>query len=130
MPTASARPVNPAQTAPTSAPTARARRTGKPFFGLIESVVVESPATYEFDGAVSREHGNAVWTWMTRDVAPDLIDADVIESDEARQALDALMQELLTRARKTIARRAITKPSAGSRPSSAARSSGAGCRSS
>lgn len=103
MPTASARAANSAPSAPAGAPSARARRTGKPFFGLIESVVVESPANYEFDGAVSREHGNAVWTWVARDLAPDLINGDTPESDEARQALNALMPELLSRIRQAIA---------------------------
>jgi hypothetical protein len=103
MPTASARSASTAPSAPASAPNARARRTGKPFFGLIESVVVESPANFEFDGAISREHGLAVWTWMTRDLAPDLIDPDTPESDESRQALDALMPELLSRARQAVA---------------------------
>ena len=96
MPTASARSENPA-------PTARTKRAGRPFFGLIESVIVESPAAFEFEGAVSREHASAIWTWMTRDLAPDLIDANTPDSDAARQALDALMPELLGRARQSVA---------------------------
>lgn len=99
MSTASARSANSAQ----PAPTARTRRAGKPFFGLIESVIVESPTNFDFDGAISRDHANAVWTWMTRDLAPDLINPDVPESDEARRALDALMPELLARVRATLA---------------------------
>jgi hypothetical protein len=50
------------------------RRAGKPFFGLIDSVIVEDPADFEFDGAISRAHAEAAWTWMVRDLAPDLID--------------------------------------------------------
>lgn len=96
MPTASARSENPA-------PTARTKRAGRPFFGLIESVIVESPAAFEFEGAVSREHASAIWTWMTRDLASDLIDASTPDSDAARQALDALMPELLGRARQCVA---------------------------
>lgn len=99
MSTASARSVPPVQ----PAPSARARRSGRPFFGLIESVIVESPANYEFDGAISREHAVAVWTWMTRDLAPDLIDPDAVDSDAAREALDVLMPELLGRARQAVA---------------------------
>jgi len=99
MPTASARSENPAQTAPT----ARTRRAVRPFFGLIESIIVESPAAFEFEGAISREHATAIWTWMTRDLAPDLIDANTPDTDEARQALDALMPELLGRARQAVA---------------------------
>ena len=99
MPTASAQPLNPA----TPAPSARSRRPGRPFFGLIDSVIVESPSAFEFDGALSREHAVSIWTWMTRDLAPDLIAADVPDSAEAQQALDALMPELLGRARQALA---------------------------
>ncbi|RYE88757.1 MAG: hypothetical protein EOP19_00355 [Hyphomicrobiales bacterium] len=81
----------------------RARRAGRPFFGLIECVVVESPAAFEFDGAVSREHATAIWTWMTRDLAPDLVDPGTPDGDFARQALDALMPELLGRTRQAVA---------------------------
>lgn len=98
MSTASARPA--ASTQPV--PAARQRRSGRPFFGLIESVLVEPPVNYEFDGAISREHASAVWTWMSRDLAPDLIDPNAEDSDEARAALDALMPELLPRARDAV----------------------------
>lgn len=103
MPTVSARSLNTAQPAPAGAAPTRAPRTSKPFFGLIESVIVESPTTFDFDGAISREHALAVWTWMARDLASDLIDPETPETDMARQALDALMPELLLRARKAIA---------------------------
>jgi hypothetical protein len=80
------------------------RRAGKPFFGLIDSVIVEDPTEFDFDGAISREHAAAAWTWMVRDVAPDLIDPAVGESDPvAAQALNALIPELLARARPIIA---------------------------
>jgi hypothetical protein len=93
------------KTQSTVKPQARSsRRAGKPFFGLIESVIVEDPAEFEFDGAISREHAVAAWTWMVRDVAPDLIDPEVREDDPvAVKALDALMPELLARARPIIA---------------------------
>lgn len=99
MPTASARSATPAQ----PAPSARAKRAGRPFFGLIDAVIVESPANFEFDGAIARDHADAIWTWMARDLAPDLIDPDAPDSDAARQALDALMPELLGRARQAVA---------------------------
>lgn len=99
MPPASARSVAPTQ----PAPAAHARKTGRPFFGLIESVIVEPPVNYEFDGAISREHAGAVWTWMVRDLAADLIDLETPDSEEARAALDALMPELLSRTRAAVA---------------------------
>lgn len=99
MPIASAQPLNSAN----PAPTARSRRAGRPFFGLIDSVIVESPAVFEFDGALSREHAVAIWTWVTRDLAPDLIGADMPDSDESREALEMSMSELLGRAREALA---------------------------
>ena len=99
MPTASAQPQYPAN----PAPSARSRRAGRPFLGLIDAVIVESPAAFDFDGALSREHATAIWTWMTRDLAPDLIDTDAPESDAVRLALDANMGEILGRARQALA---------------------------
>ena len=81
-----------------------ARRTGKPFFGAIESVIVEDPVDVEFDGAISREHAFAAWVWMTRDLAPDLVDPEADPDDPATlAALELLLPELLTRARNAVA---------------------------
>jgi hypothetical protein len=95
---------------PTSAsstkPTAsrHSRRTGKPFFGAIESVIVEDPADFEFDGAISREHAFAAWVWMARDLLPGAIDLDADPEDPANlAALEALLPRLLTRAREELA---------------------------
>lgn len=99
---ASAISVTPEKSAPSSAGALRGTRTGRPFFGLIESVIVESPVNFEFEGAISRDHANAVWIWMARDLASDLLDVNAGETDEGRKALDALMPELLIRARKAV----------------------------
>lgn len=82
---------------------ALSQRAGRPFLGLIDSVIVESPTAFDFDGAISREHAAAAWTWVVRDLAPDLIAPDVPDTDVARQALDALMPDLLGRARQAMA---------------------------
>lgn len=84
--------------------TSRARRVGKPFFGLIEAVVVERPVEFEFDGSVLREHAQAAWTWLYRDVASDLIDPEADEDDPAiPKALDALMADVLPKMRDALA---------------------------
>jgi hypothetical protein len=89
---------------------ARARRVGKPFFGVIDSVIVEEPVEFDFDGAVSREHAAAVWTWVVRDVAADLIDPEVDESDPATlAALNALLPELMSRVRTAMAAAAASR---------------------
>lgn len=79
------------------------RRTGKPFFGALEAVIVEDPVDFEFDGAISRDHAVAAWTWMCRDLAAELIDADADpDGPSGRAALDSLSSELLARARDAI----------------------------
>jgi hypothetical protein len=70
---------------------------------MIDAVTVESPTEFSFIGAVSSDDANAVWTWLVRDVAPDLIDIEAIDDTElSHTALESLMPELLARARKTL----------------------------
>jgi hypothetical protein len=79
------------------------RRAARPFLGMIDAVTIESPAEFSFIGAVSSDDVAAVWTWMVRDVAPDLIDVEAIDdTDLSHSALESLMPELLARARKTL----------------------------
>lgn len=94
-----------------SSGSARSQRGVRPFFGLIDAVVVSGSAGFDFDGGVAEAHARGVWTWMVRDLAPDLIDANASDEDPAaRQALDLLMPELLQRARAAIA--AVATPDA------------------
>src|SRR6185295_11475084 len=80
-----------------------ARSPARAFLGMLDPVVTEGAAEFSFAGAVPRPAAEAVWTWMVRDVAPDLIDVDVIDdSDVSHAALESLMPELLARARKTL----------------------------
>jgi hypothetical protein len=89
---------------PKPAAVRQVRRSGKPFFGAIESVLVEEPVDYDFDGAISREHAFAAWTWIVRDLAADLVDPNADETDPAiLAAFDALLPELLSRARTALA---------------------------
>jgi hypothetical protein len=92
---------------------ARANRgEGRPFFGLIEPVTVDEPANFDFDGSVSRKHASAVWTWVVRDIAPDLIDPEAPEDDpQSAAALITLTPELLERCGKAIAQAAKTEDS-------------------
>jgi len=86
-----------------AAPAARRKSTGKPFLGLIDAIIVDSPAEYSFDGSVTAEHANAAWVWMTRDLASDLVDADALDDvPNSVAALDSLVPELLNRARKAL----------------------------
>lgn len=86
-----------------SSETARSQRAVRPFFGLIDAVIVPGTAGFDFDGGIAEAHARGIWTWMVRDVAPDLIDPNAADDDQAaRQALDPLVPELLQRARAAI----------------------------
>ena len=88
------------------------RRTGRPFFGVIDSVIIASPAAFDFDGAISSDHAQSAWTWMVRDLAPDLAEPEVGDDTlEASAATNALIAELLTRARTATAAAAASRES-------------------
>jgi hypothetical protein len=91
-------------TARPAATAVRSKHIGKPFLGILDAVVVDMPANFPFDGAITSDEASAAWTWMVRDLAPDLIDIETVE-DTPRNlaALEALMPELLGRARKIMA---------------------------
>jgi hypothetical protein len=96
--------ISASQSKPQAAPSRRTREpVGRPFHGLIDAVLVPDPAAFDFDGAVAESHAQAVWTWMGRDVAPDLMRPELSADDPAaRAALDAAMPELLQRTRDAI----------------------------
>ena len=80
-----------------------ARRVVKPFFGLLDSVIMDDPAEFAFDGAVKRSDALSIWTWMVRDLAADLIDPDASDTDPASAAaLEAAIPDLLGRARTAV----------------------------
>ena len=104
-----ARPASLNQT-PRPAASQAATKGGRPFLGLLDTILVNDPADFEFDGAISRSHAMAVWTWMARDVAPDLIAPDASADDPAAvKALEQALPELLTRARRAVAEASSTR---------------------
>ncbi|WP_417310855.1 hypothetical protein [Devosia sp.] len=105
---------SPAHSVPTDESTAASGRraplapapgfAGQPFLGLIDSVLVPDPAAHDFDGAVTLRHAQFIWTWMGRDLAPDLIDLTTIDTRPgAREALELQLPELVQRARDAVA---------------------------
>ena len=92
------------QKTPQAAPQRRVREhAGRPFHGMIDAVLVPDPATFDFDGAISEASAHSVWTWMSRDVAPDLMRLDLSPEDpKAREALDHVMTELMQRTRDAV----------------------------
>jgi hypothetical protein len=76
----------------------------EPFFGGLRAVLVEDGGDLSFEGAIRRSEAAAVWTWLSRDVAPDLIDPNAPADDpRTLPALEALTSVLLSRARAHIA---------------------------
>lgn len=94
---------DPAAVAPRSS-SRLARPATKPFAGLIDAVIVEDPATFVFPGAIPRAHANAGWTWICRDLCPDLINPDTVRDGSLTAAgLEPLMPEIMTRIKDGLA---------------------------
>jgi hypothetical protein len=86
------------------------QQPSQPFFGIIDSILVNDPVEFPFDGAVGRDDAKAIWTWVVRDLAPDLIDPEASEADPAvLEALEALIPDLLSRARDALAAAASSR---------------------
>lgn len=77
----------------------RPRPVERPFYGLIDSVLVADPADFVFEGSVSYGHAQWIWTWLARDIAPDLIDRTEVDEAQARDLFAANLPEILARAR-------------------------------
>lgn len=92
------------QNKPQTAPQRRGNEhAGRPFLGLIDAVLVPDPTTFDFDGAISESDAKALWSWLSRDVAPDLMRPDLSPDDPAaREALDQAMPEILQRSRDVV----------------------------
>ncbi len=44
----------------------------KGFLNLFKDIIVKDPTPIQFDGALNENHMQAIWTWIIRDVFPDL----------------------------------------------------------
>jgi hypothetical protein len=88
----------------TPAAARRGRGSARPFAGLIDAVLVEDPVPFPFAGSVSRTHAEAGWTWVYRDLCPDLISADgVANGNFSTGDLDVVMPELQARMKAALA---------------------------
>jgi hypothetical protein len=65
-------------------------------FEAMGPVLVEDGGAFSFDGAIEKRHLRAIWTWLARDVAPDLLGPAGEDFDAA--ALQSLAPVLLARA--------------------------------
>lgn len=97
--------VEPAVSAPVR-PVARAAQSmRRPFCGLIDPILVSEPVLFALNGSVSIEAANAAWTWVVRDLCPNLISADGVANGNFRAAdLELLMPEILASMRAALDR--------------------------
>lgn len=93
-----------------SSPSASPRRSSREgqvlsaFAGLVEPVTVEGPVPYPFAGSVERVHVEAAWTWVSRDLCPDLIPSDKLASGAFGAAeLEIVMPQIMRRMKDGIA---------------------------
>jgi hypothetical protein len=86
----------------------RVKPVNRPFMGLLDSVLVESDGQFPFDGAIGFTESKAVWTWMTRDVAPDLAERFVSDPTATLAEFEAVLADILTRVRDFTAEAAKT----------------------
>lgn len=71
---------------------------------MIETVIVEDPAVHAFPGSILRAHAMAGWTWVYRDLCPDLINPDtILDGTLTSAALEPLMPQLMTRIKEGLA---------------------------
>ena len=90
---------------PVSAATRRADRgAAQPFAGVIDVILVQDPVPFPFAGSVSRKYAEAGWTWIHRDLCPDLISADgVANGNFATADLEVVLPEVLKRIKGALA---------------------------
>jgi hypothetical protein len=89
-------------------PVSRINAPARPFLGVIDSILVNDPAEFTFEGSVTHADAAAAWTWMVHAVGPDLIGLEGAQP-ERLEAFDKAVPELLARARKRLAEAATSQ---------------------
>lgn len=82
--------------------TVSARHAGRvatrPFAGVLNAVIVQDPVQFAFAGALARSHVHAAWTWVHRDLCPELINPEQLADGSFSAAdLEAVMPQVLLR---------------------------------
>lgn len=73
------------------------------FCGVIDPILVDEPVLYPLSGSVSRQAAQASWTWIVRDLCPDLISAEGAANGNFGAAdLEPLMPEVLSRVKAAL----------------------------
>jgi hypothetical protein len=85
--------------APFDAPTPGAA-TIAVLFNALAPVLAEDGGAFAFTGAIEKRHARAIWTWLARDVAPELLGTAGPDFDI--ETLRAMAPELVERAGRVI----------------------------
>jgi hypothetical protein len=67
------------------------------FLDALRPVLVDSPAFHTFDGSIARDHATLIWTWIARDVAPELASRLAVMGEDGQEpgkAFDAVAHDL------------------------------------
>jgi hypothetical protein len=90
---------------PATAATRRAGRgAARPFAGVIDAILVQDPVPFPFAGSVSRKYAEAGWTWVHRDLCPDLISVDgVANGNFSADDFEVVLPEVLARMKGALA---------------------------
>lgn len=76
-----------------------------PFAGLIEAAIVEEPANHGFLGCVARRNARACWTWVYRDLCPELIPRAAVDGGVfTAHDLEPIMPQVLARMKDALVR--------------------------
>ena len=80
------------------------RAAVRPFAGVIDAVLVREPVLFAFAGSVAQTHAEAIWTWVCRDLCPDLVAADSLADGRFSTAdIERVMPDLLARIKEHLA---------------------------
>ncbi|WP_156460250.1 hypothetical protein [Devosia sp. Root635] len=87
-----------------AAPRRTGRTPARPFAGVIDVILVQDPVPFPFAGSVSRAYAEAGWTWVYRDLCPDLISAEgVANGNFLAKDLEVVLPDILTRMKDALA---------------------------
>lgn len=65
---------------------------------MLNAVIVQDPVQFAFAGALARSHVHAAWTWVHRDLCPELINPEQLADGSFSAAdLEAVMPQVLLR---------------------------------
>ena len=78
----------------------------KALMAALDPVIVDEPVQFAFDTSISRKHLVRFWTWVVRDVSPEIemrFDSLIEAGNTADAAIEICLNEVLPEVKKTLA---------------------------